>query len=860
MPHGTSFKVLFSTAAGEQEVSPASIVEDPGVAFVRDKSSNSLLEMINGDSMVELDGDGEEDSAEQIDNGWGLITDPKKGEGLSKPQVSETEIKRMVSMPPPEPPSYGSSSGSTKNLRPRPTQGHSPVDMGNTEVRPPAALANEGYALGKKQVEKTPQPWQMTTRNPDPISSDDREALHRQAVIRPRTATIPPRPTVGTMHPLSAKKEGGKTKTIIIAAAIIAATAMILVGVFTVLSDYMAANRVPEKKPVTIADYPDYNDLVETLQRKYPQPGAMAGLLEEGQKALFTDTPASLLEATDRYGEAIARQPDNPEAISGYVMARMWDTGEELDVIEMKRLNDGLDFAIALHGPSPAVLRGRALVAYHLGHMMEARKHIDYACSLETDPGVECHIIRGMVFLSLEPHRTVDEMKEVLTFPAFPSLAYHFMGMAFEAMGHYGLADEMFDERLRLSPDHGNTMLEKGRLYAKIGRYDQCFAQLAELAKQDAFRVRAAILAAEVSRKALFKPKAAMAILATLFDKGFGDAGPAMRGRALLEYALLLKINGQNEDAVQMLKRAKIHQPVDYLRIILGYCYGLYSVNVGDGYLEFKNAVTEIGDDYETDPLFGFVAAFARYDAGLIKEAVSAFQLLGTTAANLRELPMARSLIYFESNNANEGMRTLGNITQYDPFLMLTEEYTSTFAPPVRLYTRLQDALWGDEVTLRAARLAVLYRGLSAFWLRRYDDAVRILSDAWRTKGSLGESRQISTPLALAYIKLGKLKEARKVVDEQLGIVPGYRSATLLKGYIEELKGNDKAAQVQYRKVLARDQSDALAFLLSSRISLRQGSNAPLIRENLTRWTPQLLDNLLWRECIYMMEKQTLKQ
>ena len=795
MRYDTNVKVLFNTAAGEQEVSPSSIIQDPGVSFVRDSGSSSLLNMIDGDSKVELNGD--TSVSDNADNNWGLITDPKKGEGISKPQVTETEIKRMVSMPPPEPPSPPSASGnSTNNLKPRPTAGHNPVDMGQTEVRPPAALAQEAGRAGHGRADNTPQPWQMATRNPEPISDEDRVTMQQQAVIRPRTKTIPPKkPMTGTMAPMPGEKSKGKTKTIIIATALVALTAVILVGVFTLLSDFMAASRAPEKKAITIMDYPDYNSLVLSLKRKYPQPGDIIRLLDEGQKALFVDTPASLLQATELYAEAIAKESGNPEAIAGYVMARMWDTGEELDVVEMKRLNDGLDFAIAIHGPSPAVLRGRALVAYHLGHMMEARKHIDYACSLEAEPGVECHMIRGMVFLSLEPHRTVEEMKAVLTFPSYPSLAYHFMGMAFEAMGHYGLADEMFDERLRLTPDHGNTLLEKGRLYAKIGRYDDCFKQLAELAKQDAFRVRAAILAAEIARNARCDSKPALDILATMFDKGFGDAAPAQRSRALVEYALLLKESGNNEQAVRMLKRSKIHLAKDYLRIILGYCYGLYSVNVGDGYLEFKDAATEIAYDYESDPLFNFISAFARYDAGLIKEAVSAFQLLGTTASKLRELPMARSLVFFESNNPNEGLRTLSAIQQYDPFLVLTEEHNSIFSPPGRLYQRLQDALWSDQVTMRKARTAVLYRGLAAFWLRKYDESARILGDAWKTKSSLGESRKISTALALSYIKLGKLKAAERVVREQLIIVPGYRPATLLTGYIQELKGHEKKAQ-----------------------------------------------------------------
>ena len=753
--------------------------------------------------------------------------------------------------------------------RPRPTTTRPPAgDIPITPVGDPDAdrqgsLRRQTATAVRAQTEVTPL-VDDRHHTPEPAGiSRNRPTAYDQEVIFPARHE-PIRVTSAFNDPRSLRqrrdREDLRQFLKILAAGISLSLAIVAAG-YVLWSRNPGITDIAAPPAAQIASYPDYEALVKELKERYPQvQGTVENYVEQGLASLYADEDATYQEAQESFSRALALDPGDPLAIFGFVVGRLWLSEAGLNLTRIKAYNDGIDYGQARHGQKPLLLMARSLSLHRIGQWQDGRDLLDEACAMQEAREQECAILKGVMGLELEPHRVLVALTPLLTDDSRLPVVYRLLGEAYLGVNQFGKSERMLTRRLAITPGHPATAMALADLYGSVGLYDKALDQLALMARQEDFRVAAAIRSAEIVRGANLDPTKVLPLFDTILESGFGRADDAMRSRALTEYSLLLYASGQNQKALDTIRRSRIHLEDDALRIVLTYCSGMYSVNVGDSYDGFKKALEELGDQFNQDPWFRFVASFAKYDFGLIKEATLDYQQLPKLGMDPAVINLAYSLIYIESNNPNEALRLLKTLLNSDPLDALFSSAQSIFPAPNRMWQRLNEAMYSEDLLMRENQAPFLYRGLAAFHLRRYGDAAQILGDYWRNQPPTGMSKVVSVPLTVSLIKTGQYKKARAVLARQLEMTPLHAPSMLLEGYIEELSGNESRALAIYQRVHNQEPGDPLPFLLAARSLLEQDRTMPRMDLRIRELEQTMGDNLLWRQCAYLLERYEMKQ
>jgi tetratricopeptide (TPR) repeat protein len=95
--------------------------------------------------------------------------------------------------------------------------------------------------------------------------------------------------------------------------------------------------------------------------------------------------------------------------------------------------------------------------------------------------------------------------------------------------------------------------------------------------------------------------------------------------------------------------------------------------------------------------------------------------------------------------------------------------------------------------------------------LRRYDEAVAILQ---QLRASAQETPELDTNIAIALLESGRLDEAQKAAGQAAAKWPLHASAWHTLGQLAFIRGDDRAAQVDFERALALD-PDSTASLTS---------------------------------------------
>ncbi len=832
------FFVIYTDATGKERNEPAKVL---GASAATVDGGFKISE--DGGSLLELD-----DSAKRKGNtakldSWGVITDEKEATGISKPNISETEIRRVTSMPPPEP---AQPSKHSEVIEEHIAPGGAKPTKAQPEVVPPTS-GGATMPYGAAQSQQT----------------DDSSGAHITLVKRKepsgaRMESIRHASSASARRMAPQRKSG--IKTLLIAGGILVLAVAVVIGIMWLFSGKKGANSGNTK--YTLSVYPDYQNLVAKLKQTHPHPKqAPQYLIEEARKKFLSSIRPVNQDALRLLGEAVAQRPDMLRAISWYTIVRMWTLTPPAP-IEVKQLKDGLEFASQTNTkPQPEAMLAEALIQSYLNEYMKARNLAESACSMPNAPAVVCNLVKGLIYLSAEPHRSLQELGPLAASgKKFPAFVYYLLGDAYRQTLQYAKAEAMFLHYLQQAPKSGMATYALARLYADIGMFDKAFEYINKCMEFDSVRVAAAILAAQTQRNYNLKGFNASKLIDDIVFKGFGSASARQVSRMFTENALLLVHEGKVQEAVRNLKRAQNHLKKDEMRTVLSYCSGLESVSVSGMFDEFQEAVSFVLDDYPNDDMLKLVEAFGYYDAGLIKDAATKYKMLAASGSKLAALQIAQAVLHLEANQISEGFRFLKEL-KFKPLLPTLWKYeASPFFAPEKLWKRIQSALISDSVQSRDSYNAAIYLGLSAFWLNHYKQAAKELANIWNGLGIGAHTSPatIGLPLAWSLIQTHKPKQAREVLRRLLKLVPKQPVAQMMLGYTFELEGNDAKAMKAYQQVVSSGADQKYLYLPLLRLKLKQGSFTPNDEEKLRNWKTTMKDNLLWRNCHYRLQK--LKQ
>ena len=206
--------------------------------------------------------------------------------------------------------------------------------------------------------------------------------------------------------------------------------------------------------------------------------------LRKGRKLYLDDNSQAYRLADEELRKAILLDPENVDAIGTFVenLARL--PGLKQRTEDVKAGLDGIDYAIRRDPNRATLYRAKGALLIGLGSLQKAQTELFTAQRMSPDDGetalwlAESDVGRNSpeaVKSALQARARDNKLKRI-------DLV---LGRARLDLGEFKQAMDDFNRRLKVDPDHVETMFEVARLNAQVGAYDEAVTALNKILAVD---------------------------------------------------------------------------------------------------------------------------------------------------------------------------------------------------------------------------------------------------------------------------------------------------------------------------------------------------------------------------------------
>ncbi len=632
-----------------------------------------------------------------------------------------------------------------------------------------------------------------------------------------------------------------------------------VVGLLTVSALYFTKILHRKSTMPPIDKYPEYAVLIDSLKDKYlTEPDDLTKFLADARADVLSDSKEKIKRGIAAYENALLFHPQNADVVAGYVFSQLYRNYSSVDSLKEKQLEQALEFADDQKGAKQTLInRSMGFLQYWLGYANEAKALIDTSCG--TQPladDIECKLLGAMVFKRDDPNLAVKLLMQAKKLPQVHSQVYYLMGDALKIMGHYAEAENAYLAAAKLGGEEKAVYLHLGRLYVDVGDLDSALKAFETAVEDEEVRAQAAIGAALMARQNNYKLREALSLVDTAIDKGLGAELPALRSRVFTEQAMLYFALKKYPQGIDAINRGKLHEKDDPTRTLLSYASGIMSVSGSEALKSLYDAVEAYNDRGKCDFTCRFLYAYALYDAGETKQALTHFRDLLKEDKTFTPAHIAVASLNFDGMNQREAMAALSNLYSFSPFEVLTKPSKSELTIPKKVWEKFDAATLSADGPGINPILLKLYSGMAAFQLGRYDASLEIMKSLRQMNNSDPKLNALTgVYISSALIMTGAYREAVNFLDGELRRAPS-PDFMLIQGIAYDKMGNNDRALALFKTAYDKAADSKLAFVHYAKAQLKKGDAPQNFEKKLSDCESETKDTLAYKNAVFLLQKQ----
>ncbi|MGI5865118.1 MAG: tetratricopeptide repeat protein, partial [Myxococcales bacterium] len=365
----------------------------------------------------------------------------------------------------------------------------SPAPVSNPDAdfldAPPANLGGDVFDFGSAPGGEVA----LELDRPEPAKSPDSAAKPAPALAKPAAPRAPksaaPAPArSSTVDParvlpqpkLVEQRSGGAWKVVV------ALALLVVVGAGAGLWIAKPALLFKPKEPPKPKILPEIESRLLAWKMALPGlSGASEEHLKRGIELFREDRHTSYIEAQEKFKAAVVLDPQNLEAVARYVEAFAVGRGEPVSGDRLEEARDLLFAVLRAQPKLAAAHRAQANLLLSTGQDDLARAEAEEAYNLSTDAErPEALLAWGRTYLKKSAPIAQEKFEEALQKDSSLKRALYYRGLAAEYAGDFAKAIAGYQERLKLDPDHRDTLRALARVLVRVGDHEAARKALAD--------------------------------------------------------------------------------------------------------------------------------------------------------------------------------------------------------------------------------------------------------------------------------------------------------------------------------------------------------------------------------------------
>ncbi|MGF1509236.1 MAG: tetratricopeptide repeat protein [Myxococcota bacterium] len=215
-----------------------------------------------------------------------------------------------------------------------------------------------------------------------------------------------------------------------------------------------------------------------------------SALVAEATQAFLQDTWSGYRAADEAYRKALLVDPEDPEALGGYVEnLALWRLAL-VSPEESNRVEATTRYALRLYPESVPVHRAAAAIASELGRLNQCQEHANAAVKGAPEDG-RSRLLLATCFLEGNVGLAVREAEEASRQSPELARSTRVLAEAYVRMGRYASAIKILQERLERSPDDAAAILSLARVKNAVGANAEAERLFRSAARRDGDEQRA---------------------------------------------------------------------------------------------------------------------------------------------------------------------------------------------------------------------------------------------------------------------------------------------------------------------------------------------------------------------------------